>query len=128
MLVILTVAVGGCGGSDTPSLAGDPGRGKKLFVTQGCGNCHTFAAAKSIRNAGPNLDAVVKKYDDAFIRKSIVDPGAYIEKGSGGSLGGDKPYRVPMPASGPDADLGDRQIGDQQIADLVAFLAAAREE
>ena len=49
----------------------------------------------------PNLDKAVRRYDAEFMRKSIVNPGAYIEKGQGGSIGGKEPYGTEMPAYGP---------------------------
>lgn len=91
----------------------------------GCGACHTFEAAGSTRNVGPNLDQAVRKYDADFIRESIVEPGAYVEKGQGGSIGGKEPYGTPMPAYGPDEDPP-QKLTAQQLADLVAFLVQAK--
>ena len=128
LLTVLGLAAAGCGGGGAVE-AGDPERGATVFVTQGCGNCHTFAAAKSIRNVGPNLDQVVERYDANFIRTSLVDPQAYIEAGSGGWIGGEKRYQqIEMPSFGPDAELVENQISDQDIEDLVAYLATARGE
>jgi hypothetical protein len=68
---------------------------------------------------------VAKKYDADFIRTSLVDPQAYIETGSGGSIGGDKLYQqIRMPSFGPNAELGANQISDQDVEDLVAYLVA----
>ena len=123
-LTVLGLTVAGCGGGEA---AGDPARGAAVFASQGCGHCHTFAAAKSNRNVGPNLDQVVKRYDADFIRTSLVDPQAYIEAGSGGSIGGEKRYRqIDMPSFGPDAELGENVTSDQDIEDLVAYLTTAR--
>ncbi len=128
LLAVLGLAATGCGGGETVE-TGSPARGAAVFATQGCGNCHTFAAAKSIRNVGPNLDQVVERYDADFIRTSLVDPQAYIEAGSGGSIGGEKRYQqIEMPSFGPDAELGENQISDQDIEDLVAYLVTARGE
>ena len=38
------------------SKGGDTGRGKQLFVSSGCGGCHTLADAGSQGTIGPNLD------------------------------------------------------------------------
>jgi mono/diheme cytochrome c family protein len=76
-----------------PSTSGDGGggnlvaAGKKAFLDNGCGACHTLKAAGSNGKIGPDLDKL-KAYAtaahqplDAFIRESIVKPNAYIEKG-----------------------------------------------
>ncbi len=132
VLLAAAFAAAGCGGGDgagedngetTTAAAAGPGdaqRGKKVFLTSGCGGCHTFTAAGSTRNAGPNLDLVAKKYDAAFIRTSIVDPEAFREKGSQGKIGGTRSYGS-MPAYGPQ-ELSPQQLTEQQLRDLVAFI------
>jgi cytochrome c oxidase subunit 2 len=53
----------------------------------GCASCHTLSAAGSNGTLGPDLDYLAGyakragKPLDAFVRESIVDPGAYIEPG-----------------------------------------------
>ena len=101
--------------------AGNPQRGKEIFLTSGCGACHTFRPAGSTRNVGPNLDKAVRRYDAEFIQESIVKPEAYIEKGQGGSIGGKEPYGTEMPAYGPE-EQPPQKLSEQQVADLVAFL------
>ena len=131
-LLAAAFAAAGCGGGDgaggdngeTTTAAPGPGdaqRGKEVFLTSGCGGCHTFTAAGSTRNAGPNLDLVAEKYDAAFIRTSIVDPGAFLEKGSQGKIGGTRSYSNSMPAYGPQ-ELPPQQLTEQQLRDLVAFI------
>lgn len=127
---LLALALAGCsGGEETkdttePAAAivreGNPARGREVFMTAGCGGCHTLAAAGSTRNAGPNLNEVARRYDAAFIRRSIVDPQAYREKGESGRIGGTRSYGS-MPAYGPDEDPP-QTLTDQQLADLVAFI------
>ena len=141
-LVVLALAIGslvtGCGGGNGNSAAdgstveenaaaGDSARGKDVFLTAGCGTCHTFEAAGATKTIGPNLDLVVEKYDDAFIKQSIEDPAAFIEKvgPEPGSIGGDQPYHATMPSFGADADTPDQQLDQQELADLVAFLTQA---
>lgn len=138
-LVVLALALGslagGCGGGNGDSaasgsaveekaLTGDPERGKEVFLTAGCGTCHTFKAAGTTKTIGPNLDLVVDTYDEAFVMKSIVDPAAYFEKvgPEPGSIGGDQPYHATMPSFGADADTPDQQLDQQELADVVAFL------
>jgi mono/diheme cytochrome c family protein len=121
--IALAAIAAGCGGDGEVDLAsGDLNAGKQIFATQGCVHCHTLAAAGSIRNVGPNLDEVADRYPAEFILESITNPSAYIEKGSGGTLGGTKEYRVPMPPSGPDAPNAENVISEQELTDLVAFI------
>jgi mono/diheme cytochrome c family protein len=56
-------------------------QGAQLFVDQGCGGCHTLAAADSTGTTGPDLDGALKGESEAFIRTSIVDPNKVIAKG-----------------------------------------------
>lgn len=55
--------------------------GAEVFATEGCTGCHTLADAGSTATTGPDLDAALKGKDEAFIKQSIVDPGAFVEKG-----------------------------------------------
>jgi mono/diheme cytochrome c family protein len=129
-LALGAVGCGGGGGEAAPegttqerAREGDPTVGKQVFLKAGCGVCHTFEAAGTTQTVGPNLDLVVETYDEAFIKKSIVDPEAYTEKTTGepGSIGGDRPYHATMPPFGPKAEPANR-LTEQQLADLVAFL------
>jgi cytochrome c2 len=62
--------------------------GKAIFVSAGCGACHTFKPAGTTGKVGPDLDAapaIDAKKDKmalpAFVKQSIVDPNAYISPG-----------------------------------------------
>lgn len=77
-----------------------------------------------MRNIGPRLDVVGRTYDAAFIRRSLIDPSAYVEKGESGSIGGTVEYRTRMPTFGPEQDPP-RYMSEQQLADLVAFIVAS---
>jgi len=57
--------------------------GKTLFtgVEPKCSSCHTLADAGSDATIGPVLDKALKGKDAAFIRQSIEDPSAEVEKG-----------------------------------------------
>ena len=46
-----------------------------------CGSCHTLADAGTTGSIGPDLDKVLAGKDPAFIKESIVKPGAEIAKG-----------------------------------------------
>jgi len=61
--------------------------GRAIFTgAAGCGGCHTLAAAGTSGQTGPKLDQVLKGEDKAFIRESIVNPGAKIAKGFGPNI------------------------------------------
>jgi mono/diheme cytochrome c family protein len=94
----------------TPTVAeGDPEAGKEVFTTAAqptCGSCHTYEAAGTMAEVGPNLDETLADKDAAFILESIVNPSAEIATG----------FTDAMPK-----DYG-QQLSDKQLADLVAFL------
>jgi mono/diheme cytochrome c family protein len=89
---------------------GNAEAGKKVFTEEAvpaCSTCHTFAAAGSTTEVGPNLDDALADKDADFILESIVDPDAEITEGFADNL---------MPE-----DYGEK-LSKQQLADLVAFL------
>jgi mono/diheme cytochrome c family protein len=71
------------GATDAATLAA----GKKVFLANGCGGCHTLKDAGSGGNIGPDLDKLVAdaktagKDVNAYVRESIVNPNAYIAPG-----------------------------------------------
>lgn len=74
--------------STTTTTAGGAAAGKQLFASQGCGSCHTFAAAGATGTIGPNLDKALAGDATkagqplaAFVRESIVKPDAYVSSG-----------------------------------------------
>jgi len=62
-----------------PQVAGGPGA--QVFANNGCGGCHTFAAAESGGVTGPNLDEELPGESEAAVKEMIVDPNAEIVKG-----------------------------------------------
>jgi mono/diheme cytochrome c family protein len=97
--------------------AGNAAAGKALFASQGCSACHTFKPAGSTAKVGPDLDrlaADAKKANRgslaAYAKESIVDPGAYVAPGYSNGV---------MPANF-------ASLGDQKIADLVAFITSGQ--
>jgi cytochrome c551/c552 len=61
---------------------------KGIFVSAGCGACHTLSAAGTSAKVGPDLDtapaADAKKANMAltdFVRESIVNPNAFVAPG-----------------------------------------------
>ena len=72
----------------TTAAAAPTSAAKALFVSSGCGACHTFKPAGTSGKVGPDLDtapeADAKKAKmplAAFVKQSIVDPNAYIAPG-----------------------------------------------
>jgi mono/diheme cytochrome c family protein len=69
----------GVPGAAPPKVPGGPGA--QVFASNGCGGCHTLAAAESGGTTGPNLDEALSGQSAAMIKMSIVDPNAKLTKG-----------------------------------------------
>jgi len=70
----------GVPGAAPPKVPGGPGA--QVFANNGCGGCHTLAAAGSGGVTGPNLDEFLAPDDDAAaIEEMVVDPNAEVVKG-----------------------------------------------
>jgi mono/diheme cytochrome c family protein len=69
----------GVPGAAPPKVPGGPGA--QVFANNGCGGCHTLAAAGSGGVTGPNLDEVLPGQSAANIHEDIVDPNKEIAKG-----------------------------------------------
>jgi cytochrome c oxidase subunit 2 len=95
---------GGGGGGQAPS-------GEQIFAEQGCGSCHTLAAANAKGTVGPDLGKL-ENAKAAFIRKSIVDPSAEVEQGFPDGV---------MPQ-----DFGDK-LSDEELDALVKYLEESQE-
>ncbi len=72
-------SVAGVPGIEPPVAPGGPGG--QVYANNGCGACHTFAAAESTGNVGPNLDEGLGSQTPDQIETSIVDPNAQIVQG-----------------------------------------------
>jgi cytochrome c oxidase subunit 2 len=70
---------GGAGGGGGTG-GGEAASGEQIFTSAGCAGCHTLAAAGATAKVGPDLGKL-SNASAAFIRKSIVDPNAEIERG-----------------------------------------------
>jgi cytochrome c551/c552 len=79
-----TTSTGGGGGGGG---GGGAANGKSLFASNGCVSCHTYKPAGSKATVGPDLDKLAsyaktaKQPLDTFVRDSIVNPNAYVQKG-----------------------------------------------
>src|SRR5690349_19517263 len=69
----------GVPGAAPPKVPGGPGA--QVFANNGCGTCHTLAAAEAGGVTGPDLDEVLPGQSTKMIEESIVDPNAQIAKG-----------------------------------------------
>jgi mono/diheme cytochrome c family protein len=69
----------GVPGAAPPKVPGGPGA--QVFASNGCGNCHTLAAAESGGVTGPNLDEVLPGETQAHVEEMVKDPNAEIAKG-----------------------------------------------
>jgi len=106
--------------STTPAGNSNPqaiAAGKTVFLSSGCGACHTLTAAGTKGTIGPNLD-FVKDYAnkagvplETFLTEAITHPPPkYVPPGF--------PTNVMMPGGG-------HTLTTAQIANLVAFLESA---
>lgn len=112
-----TAAATTAAGTTTSAAAptGNAAQGKAVFLSNGCGSCHTFKAAGASGTIGPDLDtapaADAKKANmtlAAFVRQSIVDPNAFVASGYAKGV---------MPTT-----FG-TSLSKTQLDDLVAFVA-----
>ena len=126
-LVALALSLAGCGGkvvSPTPETVigtvkqGPSGSaaGKALFVSNGCGGCHTYKPAGSAGKVGPDLDNLAADAQKAhrgavkdYAQESIQDPAAYVVAGYPNGV---------MP-------VYKGKLTDSQVNDLVAFLTSS---
>ena len=95
----------GVPGAAPPEVPGGPGA--QVFANNGCGGCHTFAAAEAGGNLGPNLDETLPGESEAKVKEMIVDPNAEIAKGY--------PPNV-MPQT------YEQELSPKELEDLVKFL------
>ena len=124
-LAAVALALAGCGSGKVvaplpetvigtvPKAPSGTAAGKALFLSNGCGGCHTYKPAGTAGKVGPDLDNLAadaqkanKGSVDAYTRESIENPDAYV---------------VPSyPKSVMPAFAG--KLTDSQINELVAYL------
>ncbi|MGA8746920.1 MAG: c-type cytochrome [Solirubrobacterales bacterium] len=98
----------GVPGAAPPRVPGGPGA--QVFANNGCGGCHTLAAAKSGGTTGPDFNKVLPGQTAPMIKESIVDPNAKITPG--------------YPASVMPQDFG-TILKPNEINELVEYLIAS---
>jgi cytochrome c oxidase subunit 2 len=57
--------------------------GQDVWTEQGCGSCHTLAAANATGTLGPDLEQNLKGMPAAYIKESIVAPSKVAAAGYG---------------------------------------------
>jgi mono/diheme cytochrome c family protein len=92
-----------------PPIPADAGPGAEVFLSQGCGSCHTLAELGDIATGtvGPDLDEVIPGQSPAQVEKSIVDPDAEIAQGF---------------PSGVMPDNYGEELSPKELSDLADFL------
>jgi len=70
----------GVPGAQPPQVGGG-GPGAEIYANNGCGGCHTLAAAESSGTAGPDLDKFVPDLSKTQVEEAIVDPNKAKAKG-----------------------------------------------
>jgi mono/diheme cytochrome c family protein len=95
----------GVPGAAPPKAPGGPGA--QVFANNGCGGCHTLAAAKSGGTVGPDLDEVLPGMSAAMIEESIANPNAKITTG--------------YPANVMPQNFGEK-LTPKELEDLVQYL------
>jgi mono/diheme cytochrome c family protein len=96
----------GVAGAKPPEVEG--GAGAQVFANNGCGGCHTLAAANAGGTVGPDLDEVLPGQKEAEIEESIVDPEAMIAQG--------------YPAGVMPQEFGTK-LSEEELKELVKFLS-----
>jgi mono/diheme cytochrome c family protein len=69
LLLPLAALVAACGSSSSKPSAAELARGKKVFVSAGCGNCHSLSATGSKGVAGGPLDGL--KFSESFVDQRV---------------------------------------------------------
>jgi len=113
--VLLVVAAASALITSSALAVGNPVAGKKVYLANGCGGCHTFKAAGSTGKVGPALTKAsmtlhakaAKQTLPVFVRASVVAPNAYVAKGQ-------KKGIMPLTYG--------KALSKKQLDDLVAFL------
>lgn len=99
-------SVAGVPGIKPPEVAG--GAGAQVFANNGCGGCHTLAAANSGGTTGPDLDEVLPGQSEEMIKESVVNPEAELAKGYSAGI---------MPQ-----EFGEK-LSEEELEQLVKYLS-----
>lgn len=117
LTLVLILGLVACGGDEgAPPAEGDPQAGEQVFTqlsSPTCSSCHSLEPGQTL--VGPSLAGIAEEAGqmvsgesaEEYLRKSIVDPDAYVVEGFGAGI---------MPSTYA------TQLSDEQITDLVAYL------
>ncbi len=127
--VLLVLALAACGGGSgsttsgatastttgaTAAAGGDAAAGREVFISTGCGTCHTLEEADATGTVGPSLDTDLVPSAEAagaplaeHVRTSIVNPDAWV---------------MPRYAAAVMPSNFGSQLSETQLDDLVAFI------
>ena len=94
--------------------------GRAVWVVNGCGSCHTFAAAGATGDIGPDLGATLKGMPASYIRESIVAPSQVAAAGYSTIIYGPGDPRL---AHVPDEWIGIDEVLEATRAYALAALA-----
>jgi mono/diheme cytochrome c family protein len=121
----LILGVAACGGDErttttlpTGTVAGgDIASGRNVFLSNGCGDCHTLAAAGTIGTTGPDLDEALRPDAEIasgpfeeYVRSSITNPGGFV---------------MPQYSDGVMPSDYESRLSKSEIDDLVAFIVSS---
>jgi cytochrome c oxidase subunit II len=98
------------GGGEAEGGGAPAADGEAIFAANGCGSCHTLAAANASGSVGPDLDKI-EPATEAFIRESIVTPNKDVAQG--------------FPADVMPDDFGDK-LSPADLDALVEYLLKAQ--
>ena len=130
-IAVAALTLAACGGGSSSGGAGDAARGEALFKQStigtasapGCSTCHSLDGSPLV---GPSQQGVVGRAEaaiasadykgtaetvDEYLKESIVSPDVFVEEG----------YTAGVMYQ----NFG-KELSDQEVADLVAFLATQK--
>ena len=112
------------------SEAGDAGRGAKIYVDRGLGNCLACHANSAIKNAqfpgtvGPSMDGVAKRWDTGQLRAIVVNS----KKVFGADTIMPGFYTLDVGVDVRKDLVGKTILSAQDVEDVVAYLATLKGE
>lgn len=76
LLAAVALLLGGCASTSPPGVAGDPVRGREVFVSREGGHCvlcHQVPGVATAGNVGPSLEAIGARLTAAELRLRVAD-------------------------------------------------------
>ncbi len=123
LVVVLSFLLAACGGKSDGPVVGNAENGKKLYTSAtlgsasaaGCSSCHNFDEAAGKNDKAPYTQGTATRAEtrvagmsaEEYIKESILNPNAYVVEN----------YK-----EGDMYQNWAKELNEQQIADLVAYL------